>query len=102
MSLRRLLLGDRASINSLSSKLGVLCVFVVKISSVLPLRLCVRVWLGALIVSGEIVGAWRRSAKAISIDTWRRLSPVEWEAVEAEAGTLPLPGLNGRIEIQRS
>jgi hypothetical protein len=60
-----------------------------------------RVWPGALVVSGDIVGVWRRSAKEISIDTWRRLSPAEWEAVEAEAGALPLPGLNGRIEIRR-
>jgi hypothetical protein len=60
-----------------------------------------RVWPGALLVSGDIVGVWRRSAKEISIDTWRRLSPAEWEAVEAEAVALPLPGLNGRIEIQR-
>ena len=61
-----------------------------------------RVWPGALLVSGDIVGVWRRSAKEISIDTWRRLSPTEWEAVEAEAIALPLPGLNGRITIHRS
>jgi hypothetical protein len=28
-----------------------------------------RVWPGALLVSGDIVGVWRRSAKEISIDT---------------------------------
>ena len=61
-----------------------------------------RVWPGALLVSGDIVGVWRRLAKEISIDPWRRLSPAEWDAVECEAGALPLPGLNGRIEIQRS
>jgi hypothetical protein len=61
-----------------------------------------RVWPGALLVNGDIVGVWRRSAKEISIDTWRRLSPTEWEAVEAEAIALPLPGLNGRITIHRS
>jgi hypothetical protein len=61
-----------------------------------------RVWPGALLVNGEIAGVWRRSAKEISIDTWRRLSPAEWEAVEAEAMALPLPGLNERITIHRS
>jgi hypothetical protein len=61
-----------------------------------------RVWPGALLVNGDIVGVWRRSAEEISIDTWRRLSPAEWEAVEAEAIALSLPGLNGRITIHRS
>ena len=61
-----------------------------------------RVWPGALLVNGEIAGVWRRSATEVSIDTWRRLSPAEWEAVEAEAVSLPLPGLNGEITIHRS
>jgi hypothetical protein len=61
-----------------------------------------RVWPGALLVSGEIAGVWRRSAAEVSIETWRRLSPAEWEAVEAEASSLPLPGLNGPITIRRS
>jgi hypothetical protein len=49
-----------------------------------------RVWPGALLVSGEIVGTWRRSAAQVSIDPWRRLSPSERDAVEAEATSLPL------------
>lgn len=61
-----------------------------------------RVWPGAVLVSGEIVGVWRRSAAEVSIDVWRRLSRAEWEAVEAEALSLPLPGLNGPIAIRRS
>ena len=61
-----------------------------------------RVWPGALLVNGDIAGVWRRSATAVSIAAWRRLSPVEWEAVEAEAVALPLPDLKGRITIQRS
>jgi Winged helix DNA-binding domain len=61
-----------------------------------------RVWPGALLVNGEIAGVWRRSAQAVSIDAWRRLSPAEWEAIEAEAAALPLPGLNGQITIHRS
>jgi hypothetical protein len=52
-----------------------------------------RVWPGALLVTGEIAGTWRRSAAEVSIDVWRRLSAAEREAVEAEAMSLPL-GLN--------
>ncbi len=61
-----------------------------------------RVWPGAVLVNGEIVGVWRRSTGEVSIDTWRRLLPAEWEAIEAEALALPLPGLDGRITLHRS
>lgn len=59
-----------------------------------------RVWPGALLVSGEIAGVWRRSAANVSIDLWRRLSSKEREAVETEAMSLPLPGLNCPIAIR--
>jgi hypothetical protein len=49
-----------------------------------------RVWPGALLAGGEIVGTWRRSAAKVSIHVWRRLSAVERAAVEAEATSLPL------------
>lgn len=52
-----------------------------------------RVWPGALLVGGEITGTWRRSGGTISIDPWRPLTTVEREAIEAEARSLPLPGL---------
>jgi hypothetical protein len=58
-----------------------------------------RVWPGAVLVSGEIAGVWRRSAADVSIDLWRRLSSVEWAAVEAEALSLPL---RGPITVRRS
>lgn len=61
-----------------------------------------RVWPGALLVSGEIAGVWRRSATDVTIDAWRRLSSAEREAVEAEAISLPLPGLKGPITIRWS
>ena len=61
-----------------------------------------RVWPGALLVSGEIAGVWRRSATEVSIEPWRRLSSVEREAVEAEAVSLPLPGLDGPITVRWS
>lgn len=56
-----------------------------------------RVWPGALLVRGEIVGVWRRAAGEIDIELWRKLSRAEREAVEAEAVTLPLPGIKGAI-----
>jgi len=50
-----------------------------------------RVWPGALLVDGEIVGTWRRAKRVLTIDTWMRLSPAAKDAVAAEADTLPLP-----------
>jgi hypothetical protein len=50
-----------------------------------------RVWPGALLVNGEIVGLWRRSAGEITIEAWRRLSSLDRKAVETEALSLPLP-----------
>jgi hypothetical protein len=58
-----------------------------------------RVWPGALLVEGEIRGTWRRAQHAVRIETWTRLSPVAREAVEAEARSLPLPGLGRDIEV---
>ena len=59
-----------------------------------------RVWPGALLVDGEIVGTWRRADHAVTIQTWRRLSRASRDAVEAEAGSLPLPGLRGQIVVR--
>jgi Winged helix DNA-binding domain len=50
-----------------------------------------RVWPGALLVDGEIVGAWRRSNEVVTIETWRRLPRAARDAVEAEAASLPVP-----------
>ncbi|MHB1595753.1 MAG: DNA glycosylase AlkZ-like family protein [Streptosporangiaceae bacterium] len=51
-----------------------------------------RVWPGALLVGGEIAGTWRRADTLLTVRAWRRLNRAERAAVEAEAGTLPLPG----------
>jgi hypothetical protein len=59
-----------------------------------------RVWPGALLVNGEIVGVWRRAAGEVSIEPWRRLSSAERRAAEAEAVSLPLPGLTGPIVVR--
>ena len=59
-----------------------------------------RVWPGAVLVKGEIVGTWRRAQADMTIASWRRLSRSEREAVEAEAAALPLPGLSQRILVR--
>lgn len=47
----------------------------------------------------QILAFRRRAAGAVSIETWRRLSTAERQATEAEALSLPLPGLNGPIAV---
>jgi hypothetical protein len=57
------------------------------------------VWPGGLMVGGELVGTWRRAAGRMTVRLWRRLSRRERQAVAAEAATLPLPGLQGEIQV---
>ncbi len=59
-----------------------------------------RVWPGAVLVEGEIVGTWRRAQADVAIASWRRLSRSGRAAVETEAATMPLPGLRGRIRVR--
>jgi Winged helix DNA-binding domain len=58
-----------------------------------------RVWPGAVLVAGEIVGTWRRAQADLSVQRWRRLTRAERDAVEAEAQSLPLPGVEGEIAV---
>jgi hypothetical protein len=59
-----------------------------------------RVWPGAVLVAGEIVGTWRRAQADLSVRPWRRLTRAECDAVEAEAQSLPLPGIEGEIAVR--
>jgi hypothetical protein len=59
-----------------------------------------RVWPGAVLVEGEIVGTWRRAGAEVAISSWRPFSGGEKEAIEAEASTLPLPALHGPIHVR--
>jgi hypothetical protein len=59
-----------------------------------------RVWPGALLVGGEVAGTWRRANEKLSIQAWRRFTRTERDAVEAEATSLPLPGLQSRIVVR--
>jgi hypothetical protein len=61
-----------------------------------------RVWPGALLVDGEICGTWRRAQHAVTIEAWTRLSHSAREAVELEATSLPLPGIDRVIEVDWS
>ena len=58
-----------------------------------------RVWPGAVLVAGEIVGTWRRAQTHVTIESWRRLSPADHEAVEAEAASMPLPGIRQPVRV---
>ncbi len=59
-----------------------------------------RVWPGAILVEGEIVGTWRRAQADITVESWRRLANADREAVEAEAASLPLPGTPQRVRVR--
>ncbi len=59
-----------------------------------------RVWPGGVLVGGELVGTWRRAQQELAIQAWRPLSAMERHAVEAEAASLPLPGLRGPILVR--
>src|SRR5207342_1046071 len=59
-----------------------------------------RVWPGALLVDGEVRGAWRRANAVVDVDPWGPLSPADRERVEAEAASLPLPGIERDIRVR--
>jgi hypothetical protein len=58
-----------------------------------------RVWPGAVLVGGEVVGTWRRSQALVTVEPWQALTDGERMAVEAEAASMPLPGLTKPIRI---
>jgi hypothetical protein len=58
-----------------------------------------RVWPGALLVAGEVRGTWRRDQHTVRIDAWARLSHAMRDAIEAEASSLPLPGVERGIDV---
>ena len=61
-----------------------------------------RVWPGAVLVEGEVVGTWRRAEATVTIQPWRRLSRAARDAVEREAESLPLPGTERRVFVRWS
>lgn len=59
-----------------------------------------RVWPGAVLVAGEIVGTWRRAKADLTLRPWRPFGRAERDAVEAEAHALPLPGVEGEVVVR--
>jgi hypothetical protein len=59
-----------------------------------------RVWPGALLVDGEIVGTWRRAKATVTIEPWDDLRPRQRRAVEDEAQTLPVPDVDVPITVR--
>ena len=58
-----------------------------------------RVWPGAVLVEGEIVGTWRRSHADVAIASWQHLARAQRESVEAEAAAMPLPGVRQGVPV---
>lgn len=61
-----------------------------------------RVWPGAVLVDGEVVGTWRRAGADLTVEPWRRLSSTQRRRIEDEAVALPLPGLEGPVHVRWS
>jgi hypothetical protein len=59
-----------------------------------------RVWPGAVVVEGEVAGTWRRAGAVVTIQAWRRFPAAARTAVEHEAQTFPLPGVQGEIRVR--
>jgi hypothetical protein len=58
-----------------------------------------RVWPGAVLVDGEIVGTWRRAKNRVTVRTWQRLSRRSHDAIAEEAADLPLPDVGDGIVV---
>jgi Winged helix DNA-binding domain len=58
-----------------------------------------RVWPGAVLVDGEVVGTWRRAAHAVTVTPWTALPARARRAVAAEAVSLPLPDLDRPVTV---
>lgn len=58
-----------------------------------------RVWPGAVLCGSEIVGTWRRAEHKVTILLWGALDPARRESVEAEAASLPLPGITRPVTV---
>ena len=46
------------------------------------------------------VKAWRRAQAGVIVEPWQKLTGAERDAVEAEAASMPLPGLSGAIQVR--
>jgi Winged helix DNA-binding domain len=58
-----------------------------------------RVWPGAVMVRGEIVGTWRRSGHKVTVELWQPIDAAGREQIEIEAKSMPLPGIDRPVTI---
>ena len=59
-----------------------------------------RVWPGAVLVNGEVVGTWRRSQAVVTVEPWQKLTAAQRYDIEEEAASMPLPGISGAIGVR--
>jgi hypothetical protein len=59
-----------------------------------------RVWPGAVLLAGEVRGTWRRAHDVVSVSAWGDVSADERHGIEAEAASLPLPGLERDVQMR--
>jgi hypothetical protein len=65
-----------------------------------PLLWTSRVWPGAILARGEVVGTWRRAEAVVTLQPWRRLTRLARGGLEAVAEGLPVGGPPGRIAVR--
>jgi hypothetical protein len=58
-----------------------------------------RVWPGAILADGEIVGTWRRAGHTVTVHAWGDLAPDVRDQIIAEAERLPIPENQGRMTV---
>ncbi len=59
-----------------------------------------RVWPGAILSDGRLVGTWRRSANVVTAELWESVSCRVLDHIEAEAVTLPIQGVEGTVRLE--
>ena len=59
-----------------------------------------RVWPGAVLLDGDIVGVWRRDGATVSVQSWRPVGPADRTRIEREAASLPLPEAAAGIRVR--
>ena len=58
-----------------------------------------RVWPGAVLVDGEIVGTWRRAGRNVTVHPWQPFNRAGRESIEAEAASMPLPEIDRPVTV---